>query len=74
MKIDYSCWNEPCEGCEQLEPNSTEYKRLCSKSNSISCKSEIKQPLGISFALLNLNDERLVSSFDDYSIKISKER
>ena len=69
-KIDYSCWNSPCEGCIQIEANSTEYECTCSKFNSLTCKSEIKQPLGISFASVYLNDGRLASSFDDYSIKI----
>ena len=41
--------------------------------NSLACKSEIKQPLGISLALASLNESRLASSFDDNSIKITND-
>ena len=73
FKIDYSCWDSPCEGCEQIKANSTDYICTCSKLNSLTCKSEIIQPLGISFALISLNDGRLASSFDDNSIKITSD-
>ena len=63
----------PCEGCEQIEPNSTDYLCTCSKLNSLTCKSEIIQPLGISLTLASLNDNSLASSFDDYSIKITND-
>jgi WD40 repeat protein len=71
FETDYSCWNSPCEGCEQLKPNSTNYECTCSKSNSLTCKSEIQQPLGICTSVIYLSDQRLACSFDDYSIKIS---
>jgi len=41
--------------------------------NSLTCKSDIIQPLGISLALASLNDSRLASSFDDNSIKITND-
>jgi len=44
MKIkDNSCWNNPCEGCKQLFPNSTEYLCTCSKFTVSKCISEIKR-------------------------------
>ena len=57
-----------------MEPNSTDYLCLCSKFSSLTCKSEIKQPLGISLALASLTDgNRLASSFDDNSIRITND-
>ena len=73
-KKDYSCWNKPCEGCVQVKANSTDYLCTCSKFSSLTCKSEIEQPLGISLALASLNDgNRLASSFDDNSIRITND-
>jgi hypothetical protein len=46
-KIDNSCWNIPCEGCQQLYPNSIDYLCTCSKLNVYDCKSEIKRKLNI---------------------------
>jgi len=44
MKIkDNSCWNNPCEGCQKLFPNSTEYLCTCSKFSASKCVSEIKR-------------------------------
>lgn len=63
----------PCEGCSQVSAKSSDYLCTCSKSNSLTCKTEIKQPLGISLALASLNDGRLASSFDDNTIKITND-
>ena len=40
---DDSCWNNPCEGCQQTKANNTEYICTCSKYTSVKCKSEIKR-------------------------------
>ena len=42
---DDSCWNIPCEGCQQTKANDTQYTCTCSKYSPGKCKSEIKRKL-----------------------------
>ena len=51
---DDSCWNNPCEGCQQTKANDTEYLCTCSKYTSVNCKSEIKRKI-LNYAKINLN-------------------